>query len=452
MDNDSNKYYGQRYKLWISAFIQISFLGGVAYSWANLEQILEREGYWVNDVNKDTKYGLLYTVGSWCCQAGRVFVGIYLDLFGIRVTTVTACVMSVFGLFLFAISNTGMNLIYPAFILISLGGPGVQLATQNVSSLFHSKAMVMSSLSWASQFSTLWLQLCNVLNKTGIDASMLFAIYAAVAAALGIWCCWMWPNKFEIPNGIVEKAGPVQGRRSMLITSGRYHKKFLENGTLWQMMISDDFVYLIIYYSFQLLFLQFYIMTVGTQTELVCGKNLAVEFTIALYTVSASGILVGYTMDKLGFGFIVLFNTALSIAAALCITSHDKEVLILGFVLYALSRTTTYSMFFSFIGINFGFLHFGTLVGMGMFISGCFSIFQYLCLHIIKYDLANDYYWMNMFWALWCAVWGVLYALWLFSLELKKDTPATEILVIDEQKNNGLPNRKAMNTTCSVIV
>ena len=72
-------------------------------------------------------------------------------------------------------------------------------------------------------------------------------------------------------------------------------------------MFSTDYILLNFWYSFYILYLQFYVMTIGTQTELVTGENMAVEFTIALCTVSSMGILIGLVMDKFGFAVVVLF-------------------------------------------------------------------------------------------------------------------------------------------------
>jgi len=419
METEADKHYRKRYRLWLFAFIQVGFLAGATYGWANLEQILERDGYWTNDPDtEDTNYGLVYTIGSWFSQAGRLFVGVYLDWFGVKITTVTGCVMSCAGLILFAVSNTGMNFVYPAFILISLGGPAVQLATQSVSKLFANKAMVMSSLTWAFQLSTLWFMLCNILNEDGINENFLFMCYAIVAGLLGLQCWWIYPKKFDTSK-LLGGGGHGHSRKSMLITSGRYDANFLETGTLWEMMFSIDYILLNAWYSFYILYLQFYVMTIGSQTEAVTGENMAVEFTIALCTVSSSAILVGFSMDKFGFAIVTLANVGFSVGASLCITSSDRGIQWIGFVLYVLSRVTTYGLFFSFIGINFGFKNFGTLAGVGLLISGCFSLFQYLLLDIVENEMGDDYNAMNMLIAIWCAVWGGLYAFWLFGQEVK---------------------------------
>merc|ERR1719461_2189251 len=88
-----------------------------------------------------------------------------------------------------------------------------------------------------------------------------------------------------------------------------------------------------------------------------------------------------------------------------------------GFMLYVLSRVTTYGLFFAYIGINFGFRFFGTLAGLGMLISAFVSIFQYLCINIVTSQLNGDYKPMNDFFAIWCLIWGLIYALYLMRLE-----------------------------------
>jgi len=422
-ESEVDKQYRIRHKLWISAFIQVGFLAGATYGWANLEAILKRAGYWMNDPSTErTNYGFVYTIGSWFNQAGGVFVGVYLDWFGVRVTTVTGCLMSCAGLIVLAISDISLNLIYPAFVLISLGGPAIQLATQSVSKLFENKAMVMSSLMWAFELSTLWFMLCNVLNEDGVNDDLLFSLYAGVAAALGVWCYCIYPKSFSNLFKLADWNGGHRdrcSRGSILITTGRYEGDFLETGGTMQMMFSLDYILLIIWYSTYILFLNFYLMTIGSQTENMTGENMAVEFTICLCTVGASAIGVGYCIDKYGFGKVVFVNAGFSVGALVLLCMDSVPLQWIGFILYVLARVTTYSTFFSFIGINFGFNHFGTLASIGLLISGCFSLFQYLLLDVVETNMEGDYRDMNVFLAIWCSAWGGLYAFFLLGMELK---------------------------------
>jgi len=420
-----DKHYRIRYRLWISAFIQVAFLAGATYGWANLEAILKRAGYWTNDPSTErTNYGLVYTIGSWFNQAGGVFVGVYLDWFGVRVTTVTGCLMSSAGLIVLAVSDISLNLIFPAFVLISLGGPAIQLSTQSVSKLFQNKAMVMSSLIYAFQLSTLWFMLCNVLNEDGVNDDFLFSLYAVLAAFLGLWSYCLYPKSFINLFRLADWNGAEEDRNyrgSMLVTTGRYEGDFLETGSTWEMMFSVDYIFLNVWYSPYVLFLNFYLMTIGSQTEHMTGENMAVEFTICLCTVGASAIGAGYCIDKFGFGKVVLVNVGFSVGALILLCMKSIFLQWIGFILYVLARVTTYSTFFSFIGINFGFNHFGTLASIGLLISGCFSLFQYLLLDIVVNNMDGDYRDMNMFLAIWCSAWGGLYAFFLLVMEIKSN-------------------------------
>jgi len=420
-----DKHYRIRYRLWISAFIQVAFLAGATYGWANLEAILKRAGYWTNDPSTErTNYGLVYTIGSWFNQAGGVFVGVYLDWFGVRVTTVTGCLMSSAGLIVLAVSDISLNLIFPAFVLISLGGPAIQLSTQSVSKLFQNKAMVMSSLVYAFQLSTLWFMLCNVLNEDGVNDDFLFSLYAVLAAFLGLWSYCLYPKSFINLFRLADWNGAEEDRNyrgSMLVTTGRYEGDFLETGSTWEMMFSVDYIFLNVWYSPYVLFLNFYLMTIGSQTEHMTGENMAVEFTICLCTVGASAIGAGYCIDKFGFGKVVLVNVGFSVGALILLCMKSIFLQWIGFILYVLARVTTYSTFFSFIGINFGFNHFGTLASIGLLISGCFSLFQYLLLDIVVNNMDGDYRDMNMFLAIWCSAWGGLYAFFLLVMEIKSN-------------------------------
>merc|ERR1712154_429661 len=136
------------------------------------------------------------------------------------------------------------------------------------------------------------------------------------------------------------------------------------------------------WYSTYVLYLQFYVMTVSDQTEAATGDSMAVQFGIVLCTFSVTAIGAGYMIDKIGFAVPVLINTVASMAAILMLSVSSTFLQWFGFMLYVLSRVTTYGLFFAYVGINFGFRFFGTLAGLGMLISAFFSLFQYLCLNI----------------------------------------------------------------------
>jgi len=410
-------YYRKRYKLWLIAFIQVAFLTATTYGWPDLQQMLEREGYWIYDGVIDSNYDLVFTLGTWFNESGRLVMGVYLDRFGIQKTAMIGCILSCVGIGLLAFSNTGMNLVYPAFILMSWGGPVVLLATQKVGNLFANKGMVVSSLLWASSISTLGFTFCNVLSEYNVNDDLLYVCYATIAGCFAIQCYFVYPKHFDIGRLKDERNSSSFSRESILITSGRYDEDFLENCTAWEVMSSLDFIMLVMYKSFYTLYLQYYMMTIGDQTENMVGEDMAIEFTICFATVSIVAAGMGYFMDKWGFGILVLCNVGFTDGALMFLSSTTKQLQIVGFVFYVISRMSIYSYFFSFISINFGFNHWGTLAGVGLFVSAIFSLLQYLLAYIVEHDLSDEYPPMNMFLAVWCSVWGGLYAIFLLWME-----------------------------------
>jgi len=412
-----DKHYHNRYKLWLIAFIQVGFLVGTTYGWDDLEQMLEREGYWTYDgVIDDLNYDLVWTLGSWVNMGGRLFTGIFLDRFGVQKTAIFGCSLTCIGLALLAFSKTGMNLVYPAFIAMSWGGPTLLLATQALGDLFINKALVISSLICAASISTIWFTICNVLSENGVNDDILYVCYAAVAGCFSIQCKFVYPKRFSLVK-LDDASSFGHSRKSMLITSGRYDEDFLETGTLWEMMFSLDYLFVVMYNCFYKLFLQYYVMTLGTQTQNMVGEDMAVQFTICLSVVSLSAIGAGYCLDKFGFAIVVICNIGFSIATLMFLNTETKTLQCIGFVFYVIARLTTFCFFFSFIGMNFGFKYWGSLVGVGLFITACFSLFQYVLVYIVEIHMGNDYYLMNMCLAVWCGVWGGLYGIFLLRIE-----------------------------------
>jgi len=344
------------------------------------------------------------------------------------VTTVTGFTMCCVGLTLLAISSNSVNLVYPGFILLCLGGPAIQLATQSVSKLFQNKAMVMSSFIVAFQLSTMWFMLLNLLNDNGVKDIVLFSFYAAVAGFLGVWCYNFYPRRFNLSKLDDEETCHEYGvsRKSLLITTGRYADDFLETGTICDMMSSVEYIMLNIWYSCYVLYLDFYVMTVQTQTWKMTGKKLTLEFTICVWTFSVYAVGAGYSIDKYGFGYAVLLNIVFSVSALMLLSTHSVHLQTVGCIMSILSKVTTYSIFFSFIGINFGFKYFGTLAGFALLISGFFSLFEYLLLDVVEYDFEDNYRQMNLFLAIWCTFWGGIFTVFLLGMEFKSSKGKSE--------------------------
>jgi len=388
-------------KLYLAmAWVQVAFFSGATYGWTNLKECLQRDGVYENDPNANSKYTLIFSLGSWFNLGGRLFLGTILDKFGVKATTTASCIIFLAGGLMLAASNTpkgGIDLLLPGFILISIGGPGLQLATQLVADLFDNRGMVISTLTCAFHVSTGPYLLLNELTKNNLLSSrqpFLFA-YAGLAGLFALINPFFWPKAFVEP--LEKDAVPLlednnmtpnlSRRSSLLIPALGYDENFLETATLGGMLCSRMFIELMIWLCPFIAVLQFYIGTIGDQTKELVGENMSQYFGIFLVVCSFVAIFLGYVLDKLGFTIVMFINTCLCVTFCMILTIDNKELQWVGFVAYVTARVTTFSLYFSFLAINFGFRHFGKLAAIGMLISGMVSFIQ------IPMAAAVDNYW-----------------------------------------------------------
>ena len=134
-----------RYRVayWIAAFVMIALMGGSVYGWPSLRAVLFldahlAEGCDEGDAVCDPQllaFGLVYTVGSWANQGGRLFVGICVDRYGPQRVSAVSCLAFCAGALVFGLStqlrpSSTTAVLSVAFGLIGIGGAGTQLSVQ----------------------------------------------------------------------------------------------------------------------------------------------------------------------------------------------------------------------------------------------------------------------------------------------------------------------------------
>jgi len=378
------------------AWVQVALFAGVTYGWTNLKECLQRDGVYKDDPKGNSKYILIFSLGSWFNMAGRLVLGVILDKFGVKVTTSISCLIFVIGGLMLAVSNIpegDVDLLLPGFILVSAGGPGLQLATQLVADLFDNRGMVISSLTWAFNVSTGPYLLLNELTKHSVLKSRqpFFYVHAGLAGLFGVINLFFWPKTFResfVPLLKKEEKNSTAGHRSSLLNPALgYDANFVATASLRKMLCSRMWIELMIWLCCFIAVLQFYIGTIGDQTKELVGENMSQYFGILVVVCSFSAVFLGYVLDKLGFTIVVFINTCLCVAFCMILTVDNEELQYAGFVIYVTARVTSFSMFFSFVAMNFGFRHFGKLAAIGMVISGLASFIQ------IPMATAVDNYW-----------------------------------------------------------
>ena len=148
-----------------------------------------------------------------------------------------------------------------------------------------------------------------------------------------------------------------------------------------QLIKSIEYFLLLLWFSVLLIPLQYYVATIGFQLERKgddSGRYIAL-FSILYASAAILAPLVGKIADKFGVGVGQSLATILS-AASFFILSSDSLPLdahIVGMAFYGVGRMIVFGLFFTNVGKRFGFIHYGTLAGLGLLISSVAGNLQY---------------------------------------------------------------------------
>jgi len=328
-------FSGRRELYLAMAWVQVALFAGATYGWTNLKECLQRDGVYEDDANKNSKYTLIFSLGSWFNLAGRLFLGVILDKFGVKATTTVSCFIFLVGGLMLAVSNIPkgeIDLLLPGFVLISIGGPGLQLATQLVADLFRNRGMVISSLTWAFNVSPGLYLLLNELTKHNLLSSRqpFLYVYAFLAGVFALVNPFFWPNSFKDSNVPLlkkeNKKSHSHRRNSILNPALGYNESFLMQASLGKMLLSRMFLELMVWLCCFIAVLQFYIGSIGDQTKELVGENMSQYFGIFQVAFSFVAVFMGFVLDKLGFTIVTFINTCLCVAFCLILTVENKDI------------------------------------------------------------------------------------------------------------------------------
>lgn len=150
-------------------------------------------------------FGLIYTAGSWANQAGRLPAGILLDHAGPRVTATLSALIMTAGALTYGLATTSVGGLVCGYLLLGLGGAGVQISVQSTAALFpRNRSLAMSCMSGAYQFATGVLIVFEAIHRPAAGAppdapprlslSWLMTIYAIIGGVLAVLSLTIWPD------------------------------------------------------------------------------------------------------------------------------------------------------------------------------------------------------------------------------------------------------------------
>ncbi len=473
--------------------LSITSTGGTVYGWPSLRATLRRDGQFAQgcEVNvtaianatengasadsaadpaietlcteQELRFGVIFTVGNFASQAGRLPLGVFADRFGPRIAAGSAAVAFACGTAIFALTSSLAARSFAYFIIGAAGG-GVQLATQSVSSLFHElKSTVMAMLSGAFQLATVSYLIIDALHSIGVSLAALLLGHAALAIVQALVLFALLPSR---PFGTAVERGTVFGPRErrqspaqeLGATSRRgdghnkvqpaeEHKVELPDSgggasrpgaefepaadmvegeprrsetrgttqadvatsTFWEQLRSKQYVLAVTYFAMLALPCSFTVATIGPQLERALSSSdnavAATRFFSGAFSFSFLWTpFIGFGSDRLGFRFTfgTISATLLACMGCLLLMPVAGGAVYPAALLYAYGRVGLFATYFGVIAHAFGFEHFGKLVGLGTAIAASVSLLQYPMLDATLQNHGGDFTAAN------CALAGVV--------------------------------------------
>lgn len=460
--------------LLIFSLVTVSVASGIVYGWPALRRnLVQQEG----SALTENHLGLIFTVGSWSTQGGRFLVGIIRDRFlGTKITAtlcITATAAGIVGI-AFADKNNCTSLAV-SFCLVGLGS-GAQLCLQPVAGMFADRfhGTILASLSGAFQVSGLvFLILMNISN----DRRKALGPFAIGLFMLAIFAVRFLPkknfSKFQenIPDEEQQHGNEIRGDSASedasdneiggdstsedastkfnVCTNGDDYAEINneeenvssailvgernsnppkidtnrdEKGPL-ALIRTWEYFLLLIWFSTQLIPLQYYIAAIGFQLERMgddTGRYTSI-FSVIYASSAVLAPLLGKIADTAGLGIAQALATVLTSSSFLVLAFGQAVPLdghVAGMVCYGIGRMIVFGMFFTNIGKRFGYTHFGTLAGLGLIVSAIFSLLQY---PLISMSAAGHEQMVNITCSVVLLIQGLPYCFWLMRRENREN-------------------------------
>lgn len=140
------------------------------------------------------------------------------------------------------------------------------------------------------------------------------------------------------------------------------------------------YISLVAWFSVCLVPMQYYFGSIGFQLEEKGDDDgfYTSLFTIVYAVAALVAPLGGMFSDRLGLGWAQGDSTLFVAASFFVLASRGSfPVQVVGLVCYRVGRMFVFGFYFGNIGKRFGYAHYGTLSGIGLFLSAIVSLLQY---------------------------------------------------------------------------
>eukprot|EP01083_Nonionella_stella_P054802 144654_1 len=376
----------RRSLLLIFSVVTIALSSGLVYGWPTLARSLIKNEH---STLTESQLGLIFTVGSWSTQGGRFFAGLARDWISGTRTTACVCLLATLGGTLGIAFCSENNIAGLAVSMLCIGiGSGAFFCVQPVAGIFPLKRQgsILSTFSGVFQISgSIFLLLIAI----SADRRKSFGSFAALLGLLLLVAFRMLPKEHfvkweenKVANTEHLKDNGIEDDASVASTNGTTEcNTSMKMANVFDQIRSWEYFLLLLWFSIQVIPLQYYVATIGFQLERKGDDDGTYTSLFSILYASSAIIspLIGRFADSAGLGIAQGVGTILcSISLIfLGLESIPLKAHVFGLCCYDVGRMMVFGMFFTNIGKRFGYKNYGTLAGTGLIVSAIGSLIQY---------------------------------------------------------------------------
>lgn len=261
---------GKRYFLFLTACSHVLLASGEAYGWTALRPVLIKSGLF-EGLDAETRNSLMTSIATFGIAGNalcKLPLGLILDRFGPRVTSLIGSLLLIAGCLIMALCDKNdQTLPIVGYFLLGIAGPFIQMPCFQFSELFGTrKASAMAYLITCFELSTGVFWIFEQLNiRFQMDSSQLFLGYACVGLYCLITSGLFWPDLPYRASPPPPPAGGGDARESRRKAQPVHDPPALMDKPLHVQICSVPFAYVTLFLSMHIFRQGFLLATVGPQ-------------------------------------------------------------------------------------------------------------------------------------------------------------------------------------------
>jgi hypothetical protein len=195
--------------------------GGVIYGWSALQEVYKGENVSANLCTANEtlpcsaqvfQLGLIFSVASTGNMCAGLPMGVLVDVAGPRIAFFVSEVFVLTGAVLLTFASNAFDVYIPAFLIMGIGGTGVQVSLMHTSNLFpENKSNVTNAIHACFQLSFLIFALFQLLydaDPAVFRANSMFGVFS-IFVLLSLIAGLFWPARAYLPAHLKARANSL---------------------------------------------------------------------------------------------------------------------------------------------------------------------------------------------------------------------------------------------------